>query len=181
MIVGILSGSHAAEDHLQNQSEQLFKQANERLEQPAPAWKDSPTGCSRSRASSALSTKIRITSCHAVAGFLSLPEPWSFLLHRVQCVVSLYDILLQRYLFMNLFHSVFSGIRVTCIVFYFAYYIKLNLTQKISEDPYPEKSQSSCTDRLLTVCRQRKYTSKRHLRFISSCYCKATSENFHFE
>lgn len=48
--------------------------------------------------SSALSMKTRIISCHPVAAFLSCPEPCSFFLHRVQCVVSLYDILLQRYL-----------------------------------------------------------------------------------
>lgn len=72
----------------------------------------------------------------AVAAFLSCPEPCSFFLHRVQCVVSLYDILLQRYLYMNLFHSVFSG--VACILFYFAYYVELNLTQKVSDHHIPK-------------------------------------------
>lgn len=140
MTVGILSGSHAAEDRLQNQSEELFKQANERLEQPAPAWKDSPTGGhSRSRLFRAFyENKNHLLSCSCCV-FIMPRAVLSFPASRSVCClfVQYFTATLPIHEFVSLCFLWYSP-RVACILFYFPHYVELNLRQKVSDDHIPK-------------------------------------------
>lgn len=155
MTVGILSGSHAAEDRLQNQSEQLFKQANERLEQPAPAWKDSPTGGrSRSRLFRAFyENKNHLLSCSCCVFIMPRAVLFFPASRSVCCLfVRYFTATLPIHEFVSLCFLWYSPRGVACITFYFAYYVELNLTQKVSDDQIPKIL--GFLYRLLIGCRQ---------------------------
>lgn len=192
MTVGILSGSHAAEDRLQNQSEQLFKQANERLEQPAPAWKDSPTGgrsCTR-LFRAFYENKNHLLSCSCCV-FIVPRSVLFFPASRPVCClfVRYFTATLPIHEFVSLCFLWYSPRGVACILFYFAYCVELNLTQKVSDDHIPKSlglpvpiadwlsSVFPClfgVFRFLMSILWKKVHPKRRLRFISSCYYDAT-------